>query len=67
MLQTSHKSIHRQPSAQGQFAHAGSACDGRVMLLSDRILFIADGLIVRESRDLSAHEIVEEMEQLDNA
>jgi putative ABC transport system ATP-binding protein len=41
--------------------------EARAAAIADRILFIADGLIVRESKDLSAHEIVEEMEQLDNA
>src|SRR6266576_890309 len=41
--------------------------EARAAAIADRVLFIADGLIVRESKDLSAHEIVEEMEQLDNA
>jgi putative ABC transport system ATP-binding protein len=41
--------------------------EARAAAIADRILFIADGLIVRESKDLSAHEIVEEMEQLDSA
>jgi putative ABC transport system ATP-binding protein len=41
--------------------------EARAAAIADRVLFLADGLIVRESNDLSAHEIVEEMEQLDNA
>ncbi len=41
--------------------------EARAAAIAHRILFIADGLIVRESKDLSAHEIVEEMEQLDSA
>jgi putative ABC transport system ATP-binding protein len=41
--------------------------EARAAAIADRVLFLADGLIVRESKDLSAHEIVEEMEQLDNA
>jgi len=41
--------------------------EARAAAIADRVLFLADGLIVRESKDLSAHEIVEEMEQLDNS
>jgi putative ABC transport system ATP-binding protein len=41
--------------------------EARAATIADRVLFLADGLIVRESRDLSAHEIVTEMEQLDSA
>jgi putative ABC transport system ATP-binding protein len=41
--------------------------EARAAAIAHRVLFLADGLIVRESKDLSAHEIVEEMEQLDNA
>jgi len=41
--------------------------EARAAAIADRVLFLADGLIVRESKDLSAHEIVEEMEQLDSA
>ena len=41
--------------------------EARAAAIAHRILFIADGLIVRESKDLSSHEIVEEMEQLDSA
>jgi putative ABC transport system ATP-binding protein len=41
--------------------------EARAAAIAHRVLFLADGLIVRESKDLSAHEIVEEMEQLDSA
>jgi putative ABC transport system ATP-binding protein len=41
--------------------------EARAAAIADRVLFLADGLIVRESKDISAHEIVEEMEQLDSA
>jgi len=36
----------------------------RAAAIADRILFLADGLIVREMRDADAHEIVVAMEQL---
>jgi putative ABC transport system ATP-binding protein len=38
--------------------------DARVAAIADRVLFLADGVIVRESRGATAHDIVEEMEQL---
>jgi putative ABC transport system ATP-binding protein len=38
--------------------------DARVAAIADRVLFLADGVIVRESRGASAHDIVDEMEQL---
>jgi putative ABC transport system ATP-binding protein len=38
--------------------------DARVAAIADRVLFLADGLIVKESIGTSAHDIVEEMEQL---
>jgi putative ABC transport system ATP-binding protein len=40
--------------------------EARAATIADRVLFLADGLIVRESKGLSAHEIVGEMEQLDS-
>jgi len=40
--------------------------EARAATIADRVLFLADGLIVRESKGLSAHEIVNEMEQLDS-
>jgi putative ABC transport system ATP-binding protein len=41
--------------------------EARASAIADRVLFLADGLIVRESKDLSTHEIVDAMEQLDSA
>ena len=38
--------------------------DARVAAIANRVLFLADGLIVREARGVSAHDIVEAMEQL---
>jgi putative ABC transport system ATP-binding protein len=38
--------------------------DSRAAAIADRVLFLDDGLIVREARDLSAHDIVAEMEGL---
>jgi putative ABC transport system ATP-binding protein len=39
--------------------------DARAAGIAQRILFLADGLIVREARDISAHDIVAAMEELD--
>jgi putative ABC transport system ATP-binding protein len=36
----------------------------RAAAIADRVLFLDDGLIVREDRNLSAHDIVAEMEEL---
>jgi putative ABC transport system ATP-binding protein len=41
--------------------------EARAAGIAQRILFLADGLIVREARNLSAHDIVAAMEALDNA
>ncbi len=38
--------------------------DSRAAAIADRVLFLDDGLIVREARDISAHEIVAAMEEL---
>jgi putative ABC transport system ATP-binding protein len=38
--------------------------DPRVAAIADRILFLADGRIVRELRGASAHDVIEAMEQL---
>jgi len=38
--------------------------EARAAAIADRILFLADGLIVRESRDISAQEIVVAMDEL---
>ena len=37
----------------------------RAAAIADRILFLADGLIVREMREATSHDVVEAMEQLD--
>jgi putative ABC transport system ATP-binding protein len=36
----------------------------RAAAIADRVLFLDDGLIVREARNLSAHDVVAEMEEL---
>ena len=41
--------------------------EARAAAIADRVLFLADGLIVRESEGLSAHDIVVELEQLDSS
>jgi hypothetical protein len=38
--------------------------DSRAAAIADRVLFLGDGLIVREARELSSHDIVAEMEEL---
>jgi putative ABC transport system ATP-binding protein len=38
--------------------------DPRAAAIADRILFLADGLIVREMRDANSHDVVQAMEQL---
>jgi putative ABC transport system ATP-binding protein len=38
--------------------------EARAAAIADRVLFLADGLIVRESRGASAHEIVRAMEEI---
>jgi putative ABC transport system ATP-binding protein len=38
--------------------------EARAAAIADRILFLADGLIVREMRGATAHEVLAEMEQL---
>ena len=39
--------------------------DGRAAAIADRILFLADGLIVREMHSATAHEVIQAMEELD--
>jgi putative ABC transport system ATP-binding protein len=41
--------------------------EARAAAIADRVLFLADGLIVRESQGLSTHDIVVELEQLGSA
>jgi putative ABC transport system ATP-binding protein len=39
--------------------------DARAAAIAERILFLADGLIVRESRDVSAQDVIAAMDELD--
>ncbi|MGH3066533.1 MAG: ABC transporter ATP-binding protein [Gaiellaceae bacterium] len=39
--------------------------DGRAAAIADRILFLADGLIVREMHGATAHDVIAAMEELD--
>jgi putative ABC transport system ATP-binding protein len=41
--------------------------DARAAAIADRVLFLDDGLIVREAQNVSAHDIVEAMEELSRA
>jgi putative ABC transport system ATP-binding protein len=41
--------------------------DARAAAIADRVLFLDDGLIVREAHDISAHDIVAAMEELGEA
>jgi putative ABC transport system ATP-binding protein len=38
--------------------------DARAAAIADRVLFLDDGLIVREARNLTTHEVVAAMEEL---
>ena len=38
--------------------------DAKAASIADRILFLADGLIVREMREATSHDVIEAMEQL---
>ncbi|MGZ4363726.1 MAG: ABC transporter ATP-binding protein, partial [Gaiellaceae bacterium] len=38
--------------------------ESRAAAIADRVLFLADGVIVRESKDISAHDIVRAMDEL---
>jgi len=40
--------------------------DGRAAAIADRVLFLADGLIVREMLGATAHEVIQAMEELDS-
>ena len=39
--------------------------DGRAAAIADRVLFLADGLFVREMHGASAHDVIQAMEELD--
>jgi len=38
--------------------------ESRAAAIADRVLFLADGVIVRESKDISAQDIVAAMDEL---
>jgi putative ABC transport system ATP-binding protein len=59
ILELLHRSVEDMGQTTVMVTH-----DARVAAIADRVLFLADGLIVRESRGASSHEIVEEMETL---
>jgi putative ABC transport system ATP-binding protein len=59
ILELLHRSVQEMGQTTVMVTH-----DARVAAIADRVLFLADGLIVRESRGVSAHEIVEAMEHL---
>jgi putative ABC transport system ATP-binding protein len=55
--------LHRSVKEMGQTTVMVTH-DARVAAIADRVLFLADGLIVKESIETTAHDILEEMEQL---
>ena len=59
ILELLHRSVKEMGQTTVMVTH-----DARVAAIADRVLFLADGLIVKESIATTAHEIVEEMEQL---
>ena len=59
ILELLHRSVQEMGQTTVMVTH-----DARVAAIADRVLFLADGLIVREARAVTAHEIVAAMEQL---
>ena len=59
ILDLMHRSVHELGQTTVMVTH-----DARAAAIADRVLFLADGVVVRESRGASAHEIVAAMEEL---
>jgi putative ABC transport system ATP-binding protein len=59
ILELMHRSVHELGQTTVMVTH-----DPRAAAIADRVLFLADGLVVREAQGASAHEIVAAMEDL---
>jgi putative ABC transport system ATP-binding protein len=59
ILELLNRSVHELGQTVVMVTH-----EPRAAAIADRVLFLADGLIVRQSRGASAHEIVAAMEEL---
>ncbi len=59
ILELMHRSVHELGQTTVMVTH-----DARAAAIADRVLFLADGMIVRETRGASAHDVVAAMEEL---
>jgi putative ABC transport system ATP-binding protein len=59
ILELLHHSVHELGQTVVMVTH-----EARAASIADRVLFLADGLIVREAKAATAHEIVAAMEEL---